>query len=210
MVSCDIPPCRTPKDCSSCSSNKVLSPRPTEGPSWIILFLKSFIWIWQSGRAAPNLEKPLQTPFPTAKCKTWPSEAPGAKTEEGPAATENFLQLSEPDTAGLCSLAAPACSPWPLHLKTPQSFGIYFSLGIYLASPAKGYPFLVGSEDQLVSTWLIKGSYICLACRSTSLPEMSLTELEVYLTALSWSKIMWYPDINEICKVWSLTLGDRI
>lgn len=79
-----------------------------------------------------------------------------------------------------------------LPLKT-WSFGNYLLLCIYSAPTAKGDPFLAGSKDQLISTWLIKGCFICLTHGFTSLPEMFLTVLgfEVYLTILSCSKIIW-------------------
>lgn len=96
--------------------------------------------------------------------------------------------------AGLRSLAL--CSSPLSSASLPQrtlAFGNYLLLRIYSAPTAKGTPFLVGSKDLLISTWLIKGCFICLTRGFTSLPAMFLPVLgfEVYLTVLSCSRIIW-------------------
>lgn len=109
-------------------------------PLWTILYLKLLIWKlserdkkWQSGRVAPNIRG---APSNTYSQLQNASLDPVRHLEQR---QRRAHQLQRTDPADLCSLPAPAP---PGLSQTPESFGNYCLLCIYLASTAKGYPSL--------------------------------------------------------------------
>lgn len=107
----------TPKDCCSWSSKESSESDLQKGPplnhsASQTAHLK-IIWTWQSGRVAPNIrEAPSNTYFQLQIARLDPVRQ--LEQRQRRAHQRESLGSSKADTVGLCSLPAPACSPWPI------------------------------------------------------------------------------------------------